>query len=68
MKFKVAVKPKKEVKDIQGETVTKLVNRSEIKEILTGRYYEIEAENIQSVKQLIEDILTNPIIEEYEIL
>lgn len=68
MKFKIAVKLKKEIKDIQGETVTKLVNLAEIKKIQTGRYYEIEAADLQSAKKVIEDVLRNPITEEYEIL
>ena len=68
MRFKIAVKFKKEVKDIQGETIVKFVNIPEIKQIYTGRYYEIEAENAQSVKKIAQELLTNPITEEFEFL
>jgi len=68
MKYKVAVKLKPEIKDIQGETVTGLINKPEIKKIYTGKYYEIEATDKTALQKILDELLVNPITEEYEIL
>ncbi len=79
MKYKsnIIVKLKKNVRDTKGQALTQTIERIEYAknvEARTGSYYEIvfeakddkDAQNI--VSKIAKDILSNPIIEEYQII
>ncbi|HHS48648.1 MAG TPA: phosphoribosylformylglycinamidine synthase, purS protein [Desulfurella acetivorans] len=74
MKATIIVKPKKGVSDPQGNAIKKVANNYfgvEFIEIKSGKYFEVEIENENAkgiVEQLASRILSNEIIEDYEII
>ncbi|MGE4547008.1 MAG: phosphoribosylformylglycinamidine synthase subunit PurS [Desulfurella sp.] len=74
MKATIIVKPKKGVLDPQGNAIKKVANNYfgvEFIEIKSGKYFEVEIENENAkdiVEQLASKILSNEIIEDYEII
>ncbi len=76
-KFKIATKLKEEIKDPKGIVIEDISKKLEIlnsPKIKAGKYYEIsfEAKDKQEadekIKLLAVDILTNPIIETFEVI
>jgi phosphoribosylformylglycinamidine synthase PurS subunit len=76
MKAKVIVTPKAAVLDPQGAAVRDAMRHlgmDEVKSVRIGKYLEIELEkdgaNTQErLKELCRDLLSNPVIEDYQLL
>ncbi|MGI9115571.1 MAG: phosphoribosylformylglycinamidine synthase subunit PurS [Chthoniobacterales bacterium] len=76
MKAKVIVTPKAAVLDPQGAAVRDAMRHlgmDEVKSVRIGKYLEIEmekggAETRARLEQLCRDLLSNPVIEDYELL
>ena len=75
MKFNVIVRPKKAVLDPQGTAVRDAMRHlgmPEVEDVRIGKYLEIEidGENVDienRLHRLCHDLLSNPVIEEYEV-
>jgi len=75
MKVKVFVTPKAAVLDPQGAAVRDAMRHlgmNEVKNVRIGRYLEIEVEGGDGatesrLRRLCRDLLSNPVIEDYEI-
>ena len=74
MKAKVIVMPKKSVLDQQGVAVRNAVHHHgmpEVKSIRIGKFMEIEidgAADEQKIHEICRDLLSNPVIEDYELI
>ena len=75
--YKIITKLKEEIKNPQGEVVENIVKRLSISSDLkvnTGKFYEIkiidENRNIadEKIEKISKEILTNPLIETFEII
>ena len=72
MKATVIVMPKKSVLDPQGVAVRDAIHHhglSEVKNVRIGKFMEIELENGDEKKlhEICHDLLSNPVIEDYEL-
>ena len=75
MKFKVIVTPKKAVLDPQGNAVRDAMRHlgmPQVQSVRVGKYMEIDvkAEDVELEKRLhglCRDLLSNPVIEDYEL-
>ncbi len=74
MKMKVMVTPKATVLDPQGAAVRDAMRHlglPEVKNVRIGKYLEIELEDGAEVEkrlhELCRDLLSNPVIEDYEL-
>ena len=75
MKFNVIVKPKEAVLDPQGNAVRDAMRHlgmPEVQSVRIGKYMEInlegkEADLEETLRGLCRDLLSNPVIEDYEL-
>ena len=77
MKVHVYVTPKKTVLDPQGQTIRRALNsmgHSEIENVRQGKFFEVDVadrlapeEASQLIRQIAEEVLSNPVIEEYRV-
>ncbi len=75
MKVNVIVKPKEAVLDPQGNAVRDAMRHlgmPEVRDVRIGKYLEIDIEGDNSgleerLHQLCRDLLSNPVIEDYEL-
>ena len=70
MKARVFVSLKSSVLDPQGQTVCAALNslgHSRIQDIRQGKFFEITYDTIADLEAIARDVLTNPVIEEYQI-
>ncbi len=77
MKFRVFVSLKPTVLDPQGQTICRALNgmgHSSIADVRQGKYFDISlAEGVareqaeREIEQIAQDVLANPVIEEYRI-
>lgn len=76
MKVHVVVKPKEAVLDPQGAAVRDAMRHlgmPEVRSVRIGKYMEIEVEGEKAgveerLRTLCRDLLSNPVIEDYELL
>jgi phosphoribosylformylglycinamidine synthase len=76
MKFKVIVMPKQSVLDPQGVAVRDAVHHHgmpEVKSVRIGKFMEIEMEGggadaEKKLREICGDLLSNPVIEDYELI
>ena len=73
MKYVVIVKPKKTILDPQGKAIKKVAERylqKEIKDIRVGKYFEVEIdhEDDKLINRLAKNVLSNEVIEDFEVL
>lgn len=72
MKYIVIVKPKKAILDPQGNAIKKVSENylsKSIKSIRVGKYFEIETDEPKEVvEKLADKILSNKVIEDYEVI
>ena len=75
--YKIITKLKEEIKNPQGEVVENIARRLSISSNLkvnTGKFYEIEifdenkVEADKKIKRISKEILTNPLVETFEIV
>lgn len=77
MKIHVYVTLKKTVLDPQGQAICRALNgmgHAEITDVRQGKFFEVEladgasaAEALKRMEQLAEDVLANPVIEQYRV-
>ena len=76
MKVQIVVKLKDEVLDPQGQAIQRSLEKlghEEISRVRQGRYFELEIDDqdqavvTQLSEQIAADVLSNPIIEDFEI-
>ena len=76
MKAKIIVMPKAAVLDPQGNAVRDAMRHlgmPEVRSVRIGKYMEIEAEGDETdlekrLQELCRDLLSNPVIEDYELM
>lgn len=70
MKVRVLIRPKQGILDPQGQTVERALPAlgfSGISEVRVGRLVELEAADASQIPELCEQLLANPLIEDFEI-
>jgi phosphoribosylformylglycinamidine synthase len=70
MKVRVLIRPKQGILDPQGQTVERALPAlgfSGISEVRVGRLVELEAADSSQIAELCEQLLANPLIEDFEI-
>ena len=71
MKVRVLIRPKEGILDPQGKAVERALPAlgfEGIEHVRVGRMVELEAEDADQVPDLCEKLLSNPLIEDYEIV
>jgi len=70
MKARVLIRPKEGILDPQGQAVQRALAAlgfDGVGEVHVGRLVELEVEDHSRVAEMCEKLLTNPLIEDYEI-
>ena len=70
MKVRVLISPKEGILEPQGQAVERALPAlgfEGISDVKVGRMVELEASSTDDLPKLCEQLLTNPLIEEYEI-
>ena len=70
MKARVLVRPKEGILDPQGQAVERALPAlgfSGVRHVHVGRLIELEVEDPARLDEMCERLLTNPLIEDYEI-
>ena len=68
--MRVLIRPKQGILDPQGQTVERALPAlgfSGISEVRVGRLVELEAADSSQIAELCEQLLANPLIEDFEI-
>lgn len=71
VKVKVLVRPKEGILDPQGQAVERALPAlgfEGVTNVHVGRLIELETEDVASVDNICEQLLSNPLIEEYEVV
>ncbi|MDP9378321.1 MAG: phosphoribosylformylglycinamidine synthase subunit PurS [Actinomycetota bacterium] len=71
MKVRVLIRPKAGILDAQGQTVERALPAlgfDDVRNVHVGRLVELEVDNPARVAEMCERLLTNPLIEDYEIV
>lgn len=71
MKVRVLIRPKEGILDPQGKAVERALPAlgfEGIEHVRVGRMVELEADDADQVPDLCEKLLSNPLIEDYEIV
>ena len=71
MKARVLVRPKEGILDPQGQAVERALPAlgfSGVRNVHVGRLIELEVEDPSRLGEMCERLLTNPLIEDYEIV
>ena len=71
MKVRVLIRPKEGILDPQGKAVERALPAlgfEGIEHVRVGRMVELEAEDADQVPDLCEKLLSNPLIEDYEVV
>ena len=68
-RVRVLIRPKKGLLDPQGRAVQEMLQDQgfKVKRVTVGKIVEIDLEEDQHVKALVERYIVNPLIEDYEI-
>ncbi len=68
-RVRVLIKPKEGLLDPQGRAVEEMLkdNGFEVQHVKVGKLVEMEVEEGEDVKKLVEKFIINPLIEDYEI-
>ena len=70
MKVRVLIRPKEGILDPQGKAVERALPAlgfSGISHVRVGRMVELEADDAAALPELCEQLLANPLIEDYEV-
>ena len=71
MRVRVLIRPKAGILDPQGQTVERALPAlgfEGVSEVRVGRLVELEVEDPRRLEQMCEQLLANPLIEDYEIV
>ncbi len=68
-RVRVLIKPKEGLLDPQGRAVEEMLrdNGFKVQHVKVGKLVEMEVEEGEDVKKLVEKFIINPLIEDYEI-
>ncbi len=68
-RVRVLIKPKEGLLDPQGRAVEEMLkdNGFKVRHVKVGKLVELEVEEGEDVKKLVEKFIINPLIEDYEI-
>ena len=71
MKMRVLIRPKEGILDPQGQAVERALPAlgfEGVSNVRVGRLVELEVEDASQVPQMCEQLLANPLIEDYEVV
>jgi phosphoribosylformylglycinamidine synthase subunit PurS len=71
LRARVLIRPKQGILDPQGQAVERALPAlgfEGVTEVRVGRLVELDVEDVSQVSAMCEQLLTNPLIEDYEIL
>ena len=71
MRARVLIRPKAGILDPQGEAVQRALPAlgfEGVSEVRVGRMVELEVDRAEQLEAMCEQLLANPLVEEYEIL
>ena len=71
MRARVLIRPKEGILDPQGQAVERALPAlgfDGVSEVRVGRLVELELEDLDRLSDMCEKLLTNPLIEDYEVL
>ena len=71
MRARVLIRPKAGILDPQGQTVERALPAlgfEGVSNVRVGRMVELEVEDASQVPQMCEQLLANPLIEDYEVV
>ena len=71
MKMRVLIRPKEGILDPQGQAVEQALPAlgfEGVSNVRVGRLVELEVEDASQVPQMCEQLLANPLIEDYEVV
>ena len=71
MRARVLIRPKEGILDPQGQTVERALPAlgfSGVSRVHVGRMVELDVEDPSQLDRMCEELLANPLIEDYEIL
>jgi phosphoribosylformylglycinamidine synthase len=71
MRARVLIRPKEGILDPQGQTVERALPAlgfSGVSQVHVGRMVELDVEDPSQLDRMCEELLANPLIEDYEIL
>jgi phosphoribosylformylglycinamidine synthase PurS subunit len=71
MKARVLIRPKEGILDPQGQTVERALPAlgfEGVTDVRVGRMVELDVPDASRINEMCEKLLTNPLIEDYEIL
>ena len=71
MRARVLIRPKEGILDPQGQTVERALPAlgfSGVSHVHVGRMVELDVEDPSQLDRMCEELLANPLIEDYEIL
>ena len=71
MKARVLIRPKEGILDPQGQAVERALPAlgfDEVRNVRIGRLVELEVDDTGQVREMCEQLLANPLIEDYEIV
>ncbi len=68
-RVRILIRPKKGLLDPQGRAVREMLRDQGFKvgDVVVGKVIEMEVEDSQDIKTLVEKFIVNPLIEDYEI-
>jgi phosphoribosylformylglycinamidine synthase PurS subunit len=70
MRARVLIRPKAGILDPQGQTVERALSRLDFEagNVHVGRLVELDVDDAARLPEMCERLLTNPLVEDYEIL
>jgi phosphoribosylformylglycinamidine synthase len=71
VKARVLIRPKQGILDPQGKAVERALPAlgfAGVSQVRVGRMVELEADSAESLPELCEKLLANPLVEDYEIV
>ncbi|MBA3300620.1 MAG: phosphoribosylformylglycinamidine synthase subunit PurS [Thermoleophilaceae bacterium] len=71
MKARVLIRPKEGILDPQGQTVERALPAlgfDGVSHVRVGRMVELEAEDPGRIEEMCEQLLANPLVEDYEVV
>jgi phosphoribosylformylglycinamidine synthase subunit PurS len=71
VRARVLIRPKEGILDPQGQAVERALPAlgfDGVANVHVGRLVELDVDNVESVREMCERLLANPLIEDYEVL
>jgi phosphoribosylformylglycinamidine synthase subunit PurS len=71
MRARVLIRPKEGILDPQGQAVERALSAlgfEGVEQVHVGRLVELDVDSTERIREMCERLLTNPLIEDYEIL